>query len=276
MVNRWGNNGNSERLYFLGLQNHCHGDCSHEIKRRLLLERKAMTNLDSILKSRNISLPTKVRLVKAMVFPVVMCGCESWTMKKFECGRIDAFKPCCWRRCLRVPWTASRSNQSILKEINPEYALKGVVLKWKLQIFGHLMWRADSLKRPWCWQRLKVEAEGDDRGQESWMAPSNQWTWVWANSRGWWRTGKPGVLQSMGSHRVVRDWTTIGDWTQSPVSLPSLAVRGAIECSNPQGWLYWGPAPTSPWESKRCLISVTKDIFISFITGNSKGFRSSC
>ena len=115
------------------------GDCSHEIKRGLFLGRKAMTNLDSILKTRDITLPTKVHLVKAMVFPVVMYGCESWTVKKTECQRIDAFELWCWRRLLRVPWTARRSNQSILKEISPEYSLEGLMLKLKLQYFGHLM-----------------------------------------------------------------------------------------------------------------------------------------
>ena len=115
------------------------GDCSHEIKRHLLLGRKVMTNLDSIFKSRDITLPTKVLLVKAMVFPVVMYGCESWTIKKAECRRSDAFELWCWRRLLRVPWTARRSNQSILKEINPEYSLKGLMLKLKLQYFGHLL-----------------------------------------------------------------------------------------------------------------------------------------
>ena len=120
------------------------GDCSHEIKRCLLLGRKVMTNLDSILKSRDIALSTNVHLVKAMVFPVVMYGCESWTIKKVECQRIDAFELWCWRRLLRVPWTAGRSNQSILKEISPEYSLEGLMLKLKLQYFGHLMRRADS------------------------------------------------------------------------------------------------------------------------------------
>ena len=121
MANRWRNNGNSDRLYFGGLQNHC----SHGIKRCSLLGRKAMTNLDSILKSRDITLPTKARLVKAMVFPVLKYGCESWTIKKAEHQRIDAFEQCCWRRLLRVPWTARRSNQFILKEISPEYSLEG-------------------------------------------------------------------------------------------------------------------------------------------------------
>ena len=139
MANRWGNNGNSERLYFGGLKITADGDCSHEIKRRLLLGRKGMTNLDSILKSRDISLPKKVHLVIAMVFPVIMYGCESWTLKKAECQKIDVFELWCWRRLLRVPWTARRSNQSILKEISPEYSLEGLMLKLKLQYFGHLM-----------------------------------------------------------------------------------------------------------------------------------------
>ena len=147
MGNSWGNTGNSVRPYFLGLQNHCYGDCSHEIKRNLLLGRKVMTNLDNIFKSRDITLPTKVYLVKAMVFPVVMYGCESWTVKKAEPRRIDAFELWCWRRLLRVPWTARRSNQSILKEISPGYSLEGLMLKLKLQYFGHLMRRVESLEK---------------------------------------------------------------------------------------------------------------------------------
>ncbi|KAM7234719.1 hypothetical protein CapIbe_013539 [Capra ibex] len=123
------------------------GDCSHEIKRRLLLGRKVMTNLDNILKSRDITLPTKVRLVKAMVFPVVMYGCESWTVKKVEHQRIDVFELWCWRRLLRVPWTARRANQSVLKEISPGISLEGLMLKLKLQYFGHLMRRVDSLEK---------------------------------------------------------------------------------------------------------------------------------
>ena len=130
---------------FLGSNMTADGDCSHKIKRHLLLGRKVMTNLDSILKSRDISLPTKVHIVKAMIFPVVIYGCERWTIKKAESQRIDAFKLWCWRRLLRVPWTARRSNQSILKEINPEYSLEGLMLK--LQYFGHLMQRADSLEK---------------------------------------------------------------------------------------------------------------------------------
>ena len=139
MANRWGNNGNSEGLYFLVSKITADGDCSHDIKRHLFLRRKATTNLDSILKSRDITLPTKVSLVKAMVFPVVMYGCESWTVKKAERRKIDAFEMWCWRRLLRVPWTARRSNQSILKEISPGISLEGMMLKLKLQYFGHLM-----------------------------------------------------------------------------------------------------------------------------------------
>ena len=135
-MNRWGN---SVRLYFLGSKITADGDCSHEIRRCFLLGRNVMTNLDSILKSRDIYLPTKVHLVKAMVFPVVMYGCESWTIKKAERRRIDDFEPWCWRRLLRVPWTARRSNQSLLKDISPEDSLEGLMLKLQLQYSGHLM-----------------------------------------------------------------------------------------------------------------------------------------
>ena len=132
---------------FLGSKTIADGDCSHAMKRHLLLRRKAMTNLDSIFKSRDITLPTKVHIVKAMVFPVVMYGCESWTIKKAECQIIDAFELWCWRRLLRVPWTARRSNQSILKEISPEYTLVELMLKLKLQYFGHLMRRTDLVEK---------------------------------------------------------------------------------------------------------------------------------
>ena len=146
MANRWGNSGNSVRLYFGGSKITADGDCSHEIKRRLLFGREVMTNLDSIFKSRDITLLTKVHLVKAMVFPVVMYGCESWTVKKAEHWTIDAFELRCWRRLLRVPWTARRFNQSILK-INPGISLEGMMLKLKLQYFGHLMQKVDSLEK---------------------------------------------------------------------------------------------------------------------------------
>ena len=138
--------------------------CSHEIERCLLLRRKGMTNLDSILKSRDLTLPTKVRLVKAVVFPVVMYGCESWTIKNAECWRIDAFELWCWRRLLRVSWTARRSNQSILKEISPEYSLEGLILKRSSNTLATWGEKLIHWKRPWCWERLKAGEEGDDRG----------------------------------------------------------------------------------------------------------------
>ena len=179
---------------FGGPQNHC----SQEIKRHFLLGRKAMTNLDSIFKSRDITLPTKVCLVKAMVFPVVMYGCESWTLKKTEHWTIDSFEVWCWRRVLKVPWTARRSNLNIY---------------WK-----DWCWNSNTLatwceelihwKRPWCWERLKAGGEGDERGWDGQMASPTRWTWVWTNSGSWWWTGKPGMLQSMGWQRVRHDWAT--------------------------------------------------------------------
>ena len=143
MANRWGSKGNSDRFDLGGCKITAEVDCSHEIKRHLLLGRRVLSNLDNILNSRDITLPIKVCLVKAMVFPVVRYACESWTMKKAECQRIDAFELWYWRRLLRVPWTARRSNQSILKEISPENALEGLMLKLKLQYFGHLMQRTN-------------------------------------------------------------------------------------------------------------------------------------
>ena len=184
------------------------GDCSHEIKWCPLLGRKAMTNLDSILKSRDITLPTEVCIVKAVVFPVVMYGCESWTIKKAECQRTDAFKLWCWRRLLRAPWTTRGSNQSILKEINPEYWLEGLMLKWKLQYFGHLTWRADTLEKT----LLLGKIEGRRRRwlqRMKWLdGISDSVDLGLSKLRRWWRTGKPGVLQSMGSQRVKYNLAT--------------------------------------------------------------------
>ena len=150
-----------------------------------------MTSLDSILKSRDITVA--IKLVKAVDFPVViMYGCESWTIKKAEHWRIDAFELWCWRRLLRVPWTARRPNQSILKEISPEYSLEGLTLKLKLQYFGHLMWRNDSVEKTLMLGKIEVRGKGDDRGWDSWMASPTRWTWVWVSPGSWWWTGNPG------------------------------------------------------------------------------------
>ena len=165
-----------------------------------------MTNLDSILKSRDITLSIKVRLVKAIVFPVVMYGCESWTIKKAEHRRIYASELWCWRRLLQVPWTARRSDQFILKEISPGCSLEGLMLKLKLQYFGHLMRRVDSFEKPWCWERLRAGGEGNSRGWDGWMASPTQRTWVWVGSGSWWWTGRPSMLLFLGSQRVRHDW----------------------------------------------------------------------
>ena len=167
-----------------------------------------MTNLDSVLKSKGITLLTKICIVKVMVFPVIMYGYEGWTIKKAECWRIDAFEFWCYRRLLRVLCTARRSKQSILKEINPEYSLEGVMLKLKLQYIGRLMWRADSLEKTLILGKVEGKRRKRDRRQDGWMASLTQWTCGWANSGQVWRTGKPGVLQSMGSQRVAFDLGT--------------------------------------------------------------------
>ena len=172
-------------VLFLGSKSIVDRDYTHEIKRHLLLGRKVMTNLDSILRSKDITLPTKVCIVKAMVFPVVMYRCESWTIKKAECWRIDAFELWYWKRFLKVPWTARRLNQSVLKEISPEYSLEELMLRLKLQYFGHLMWRANSLEKTLILGKLMVGGEGGNREWDGWMALLTQWTWVWANSWRW-------------------------------------------------------------------------------------------
>ena len=211
MANRWGNNRNSDRLYFLGSKISADSDRGHKIKRCLIFGRKLMANLDIILKSRDVILPTKVHLVKAMVFPVVTYGCEGWTINRAECRRMDALELWCWRRLLRVPWTAKRSNQSILKEISPSVLnihWKDWCWSWNSNTLATGCKELTHLKRPWRWERLKAGREGDNRGWDGWMASPTRWTWVWASSESWWWTGKPGVLQSVGSQRIGHDRVT--------------------------------------------------------------------
>ena len=190
------------------------GNCSHEIKRRLLLGRKVMTNLDNMSESRDITLPTKVRLAKAMVFLVVMYGRDSWTIKKAECRRIHAFKLWCWRRLLSIPWTAKRSNQSILKKISPGCSYwKDWCWSWNSNTLATSCEELTDLKRPWCWERLRAGGEGDDRWWDDWMATPTQWRWVWVDSGSWWWTGRPGVLWMNSWGGKESDTTEQLNWT---------------------------------------------------------------
>ena len=206
------------------------GYCSHEIK-TLAPWKESYDKPRQHIKSRDITLSTKFHLVKAMVFPVVIYGCESWTIKKAECRRTDAFELWCWRRLLRVPWTARRSNLSILKEISPECSLEGLMLKLKLQYLATKCEELTHWKRPWWWERLKAEGEGDDRGWDGWIASLTRWTWVWVSSRSWWWTGKPGMAQSMGSTESqmwLTDWPELNwRWLKASLdSFHSFAYRG--------------------------------------------------
>ena len=183
-------------------------------------------------------MPTKVCLGKALIFPVVMYGCESWIIKKAEPWRIDAFELWCWRRLLRVPWTAKRSNQPILKETSPEYSLEGLMLKLKLQYSATWCEELTHLKRPWCWERLKAVREGANRERDGWMASLTQWTWVWVNSGSWWWTGTPDVLQSLGWQRVSLDRVTELNWIYPPLLAPLLnlfqSTQLILSSSSPQ------------------------------------------
>ena len=214
-----------------------------KLKDTYSLERKLSTHLDSILKSRDITLPTKVRLVKAMVFPVVMYGCESWTVKKTEHWRIDVFELRFWRRLLRVPWTARRSNQSVLKETSPGCSLEGLILKLKLHTLATSCKELTHWKRPWCWEGLGAGGEGDNRGWDGWMASPTQCTWVWVNSGSWWWTGRPGMLWLMGlqSQTWLSDWTKLNwisaYWTNEWVN-NWLLVRRLEFCDRYSEWLY--------------------------------------
>ena len=198
---------------FLGSRITADGDCSHEIKRSLLLGRKVITNLDSILKSWDITLSTKVCLVKAVVFPVVMYGCESWTIKKAECRRIDAFELWCWRRLLRIPWLTRRSNQSMLKEISPACSLEGLMLKLRLQYFGHLMRRADSFAKALMLGKIEGRRRrGRQDEMVGWHHRLNGHGFGWTLGVG---DGQGGLmLQFMGSQRVGHDWATELNWTE--------------------------------------------------------------
>ena len=186
------------------------------MKGHSLLGRKAMIHLDSILKSRDITLLTKVHLVKSMFFPVIMYGCESWTIKKAEHWRIDAFELWCWRRLLRVSWTKRKSNQSIQRKSILNIHWKDWCWSWSSNTLAIWCEELTHWKRPWSWERLKAGGEGDNRGWDGWLASLTQWTLVWASSRRLWGTGRPGMLHSMGS---LKSWIWLSDWTTTMISI---------------------------------------------------------
>ena len=250
MANRWGNSGNSVRFYFFGSQTTADGDFSHEIKKHLLLERKVMTNLDNILKSRDITLPTKVHLVKAMVFPVVMYGCESWTVKKVECRKIDAFELWCWRRLLRIPWTVRISNQSILKEISPGCSLEGMMLKLKLQYFGHLMQRVDSLEKS-----LMLGGIGGRRRR-------GQQRMRWLDDITDWRDMSLCELRELvmdraawcvSVHGVTKSWTRLSDWTERNWTEDMETIQMSIDRWKDKLWYIYTMEHYSVIKRNKCV-----------------------
>ena len=209
---------------FLGSKITVDGNCSHEIQRHLLLGRKAMTNLNSILKSRDITLPTKVCLVKAMVFPVVMYGCESWTIKKLRTRELMLLKCGAGEGSWESLGLRGDQNSPSRKESVLNIYWKDWCWSWNSNTVATWCEELTHWKRPWCWERLKTGGEGDDRGWDGWMASPTRWTWVWASSRSWWWTGKPGMLLAMGLQRVGHNWVTELNWTESNFCLHKFVV----------------------------------------------------
>ena len=239
MENRWETVEIVADFIFLVSKITADGDCSHEIKRRLLLGRKVMTNLDSILKSREITLPTQVCLVKAMVFPVVMYGCESWTIKKVECQRTDAFELWCLEKTLESLLDCKEIQSVCPKGNQPWIFIEGLMLKLKPQYFGHLMRRTDSLEKTLMLGKIEVRRRRGWQRMRWLVASPTQWAWIWVNSRSWWWTGKPGVLQSMGLQRVRHDWATRLNYRASGILVhpPEIEPRpSAVTAPSPNHW----------------------------------------